>query len=731
MPDLTARGSFWKLDTAGGKLIISNDSGMSHWIQKGKALYGNLVKSVKIRAGVTAIGKSAFSHCTNLADISLPPSLKSIGSGAFCHCNVLTSVALPSALTAIGDDAFRNCPRLTRMNLPPSLETLGGWVFYDCQNLAGLNLPASLKALGDRVFDGCKSLGAIRVDPQNPLFSSDPEGQLFDKEKTALLRYMPAKSRESYVIPDTVTKIGPGAFESAENLKNIIIPSGVTEIGRAAFRSCRRLEGIVIPPGVKSIAMEAFANCAGLFSVTIDGPSSLEKIGDSAFRNCAGLISISLPSSLKGLGNNAFYHCHGLKDVAFEAGASLEKIEDGAFFNCAGLIGISLPSSLKSLGSNAFYHCGSLGSVEIPCRVTSIGINAFSGCANLGSITVHPENPAYSSDGEGVLYDKKKTTLLQYPPGKKAAVFSIPASVTKISNYAFSDCHGLESISVPPAVESIGCHAFLNCQGLEAITVAPENPAYSSDGGGVLYDKEKSALLQYPPGKKAAVFTIPASVIQIRYLGFYHCQNLAAIMAAPENAAYSSDEGVLYDKAKSALLQYPAGKKAAAFSIPASVTQIQYLAFLHCQNLTAITVDAKNPVYSSDGQGVLYNQKKTVLIQYPAGKQAAAFSVPASVTEIGDGAFSPSQSLKQVCFPASLKKMAPFALKDCRKLSQVTFQSPAPPAWNIGIFDGISHPLTLLVPPGSKEAYEKQLAAIMPENSVVRELWPYPAAGEE
>ena len=78
------------------------------------------------------------------------------------------------------------------------------------------------------------------------------------------------------------------------------------------------------------------------------------------------------------------------------------------------------------------------------------------------------------------------------------------------------NCERLENIKIPKSVESIGIGVFNNCMGLVDITVDENNPCFSSQDG-VLFNKDKTELLQYPIGKSRTSYTIPKSVRDIGY----------------------------------------------------------------------------------------------------------------------------------------------------------------------------------------------------------------------
>jgi len=332
---------------------------------------------------------------------------------------------------------------------------------------------------------------------------------------------------------------------------------------------------------------------------------------------------------------------------------SVTSIGGGAFIGNRNIVSVIIPDSVKSIeeggGSEiplgAFAYCASLTSVIIGNGVTSIDGGAFYDCTSLTAINVGAANTVYSSQ-DGVLYNKARTVLLQYPYGKTGA-FAIPNSVTSIMGWAFSNCTNLTSVTIPNSVKSIG--SFSGCASLTAINVDAANTAYSSQDG-VLFNKARTVLLEYPKGKTGA-FTIPDGVTSIE--GFSGCAKLTSV------------------------------------TIPNSVTSIG--TFSGCAKLTAINVDAANTAYSSQ-DGVLYNKARTVLLQYPYGK-TGAFAIPNGVTSIGESAFSGCIGLTSVTIPNSVTNIGSFAFSDCTSLTSITipdsvtsiewgafYKCPLPPA---------------------------------------------------
>ena len=233
-----------------------------------------------------------------------------------------------------------------------------------------------------------------------------------------------------------------------DSIKTVQINNGVTSIGDFAFYYCSSLTNITIPDSVTSIGDDAFCSCSGLTSITI--PDSVTSIGYYAFAYCSSLTNITIPDSVTSISDDAFCSCSGLTSITIPD--SVTSIGYSAFENCSSLTSITIPDSVTSIGNYAFYNCSRLTSITIPDSVTSIGDWAFYGCSSLTSITMDVNNLYYSSDNYGALFNKDKTTLIQYPAGNTRTFYAIPNSVTSIGNSAFEDCSNLTSITIPDSV---------------------------------------------------------------------------------------------------------------------------------------------------------------------------------------------------------------------------------------------------------------------------------------
>ena len=427
-------------------------------------------------------------------------------------------------------------------------------------------------------------------------------------------------------------------FYQSTNIKSVSIEDGVKSIGNYAFRDCESLASVTIPNSVTSINDFAFAGTS-LTSVTI--PSNVTIIGFGAFNYCGSLASVTIPDSVKSI-DSAFYYCTSLKSIEVSVNNKNYASVDGVLFNKdkselitypAGKTDntYEIPNSVTSISFAAFSCCTSITSITIPDSVTSIGSMAFERCTSLASVT-------------------------------------IPDSVKSIANNAFEYCTSLKSVTIPDSVTSIGVYTFYGCESLTSVTIPDSVTSIES------YAFSGCASLTN--------VTIPNSVTSIGYTVFAGCTSLISIEVSNYNKNYSSTDGVLFNKDKSELIIYPAGKTDSEYAIPNSVTSFGDYAFSGCTSLTSVTIP--NSV-TSIGYRAFYECTSLTSVTIPnsvTSIESYAFSgcasltsitIPDSVTSIGNWAFYNCTSLTSVTIPNSVTSIADRAFYNCTSLKDVYY----------------------------------------------------------
>ena len=210
------------------------------------------------------------------------------------------------------------------------------------------------------------------------------------------------------------------------------------------------------------------------------------------------------------------------------------------------------------------------------------------------------------------------------------------------------------SIIINAGITSMDSSAFENCYNLTSITVDIENENYSSENG-ILFNKDKTKIIRYSPGKSDSSYTIPNSVTTIDFGAFECCNNLTSI-TIPNSVTYIYRDAFRYCN------------NLTSVTIPNSVTSIGDWAFDGCNNLTNITVDIENENYSSEN-GILFNKDKTELICFLSAKSDSSYTIPNSVTSIGSYAFSGCDNLTSITIPNSVTSIGIYAFRNCDNLT--------------------------------------------------------------
>jgi len=465
-------------------------------------------------------------------------------------------------------------------------------------------------------------------------------------------------------------QISTGMFVFCGKLKSIVLPNSVTTIGEDAFELCTSL--------IEIIASDQSKNFSSIDGILFNkNQTTIIK-----FPMAKSVPSYVIPNSVTSIGNSAFCSCHKLTSI--NVPNSVTSIGNNTFDNCSGLININVPNSVTSIGENAFRGCTKLTSIDIPNSVTSIGKGAFSSCYGLIEILVSEQNKDYSSM-DGVLFNKNKTTLIQFPIAKSGSPYVTPESVTSIGDNAFYGTN-LKSISIGNRVETIGERAFFRSS-LTSINIGNSVKTIGNSA--------------FTGCVRLTSIEIPNSVTLIEGSAFSNCTGLTNIEIP--NSVTSMGNWPFYGCTKLASVTIGNGITSigSIFSgctgltnvtIGNGVTSIEEYDFYSCAELTSVTIG--NGV-KTIGNNAFYNRTRLTSID-----------IPNSVKTIGEKAFSNCTGLTGVTIGNSVTSIGQDAFYNCTKLTEMHSKNPTPPSLGSNCFYNVNKKTCkLYVPIGSYMAY--------------------------
>jgi hypothetical protein len=670
--------------TTNGKVTITDcDEAATGELVIPDTIEGNPVTSIgrsAFRDGVPSVtaGRTAFRNCASLTSITIPDGVTSIGNFAFSNCTSLTSITIPDSVTSIGDYAFHGCTSLTSITIPDSVTSIGDYTFYECTNLTSITIPDSVTSIGYRAFHECTNLTSI-------------------------------------IIPDSVTSIGDYAFIDCTSLTSFVFQGDAPTVGSEELPSRSPFTGVangavaLVTTEALSSFGESGANWNGLtvdpiltwtttngevtitdcneaaagkltIPDTIDG-NPVTSIESSAFYDCTSLTSITIPVNVTSIGQAAFASCRSLTSITIPDGVT--SIRKNTFYNCTSLTSITIPDSVTSIGDYAFDGCSSLTSITIPDSVTSIGYRAFRNCTSLTSFVFQGDAPTVGSEAftgvaNGAVALVTTEALSSFGASgddwNGLTIETILTWTTTGGEVTITDCNEAAAgkLTIPDTIDgnpvtSIESSAFYDCTSLTTIEVGAENVNYA-DVNGVLFNKEKTVLHTYPAGKTGASYVIANSVTTIGDSAFYGCNSLTSVTIG--NGVTTIGDSAFYGC-----------NSLTSVTIGNGVTTIGDSAFYDCNSLTSVTIG--NGV-TSIGERAFQNCTSLTNITIPDGVTTIAsvafigctsltsITIPDSVTSIGNRAFYNCTSLRSITIPDSMTLIASGTFEKCTGLTSIT-----------------------------------------------------------
>jgi hypothetical protein len=490
--------------------------------------------------------------------VAVPDYVKVIGQSAFYEVNTLEKIIIPNSVTSIEYKAFYKCTQLAEATIPDSVTAIGEYAFA-YTTITGVSIPKSVTAIGNWAFTGSIYLETITVDDDNPIYRSEANC-LIERENKSIIQG--CKTSE---VPQSVERIGVGAFSEISSLESITIPDNIKYLGDGAFLGCTALTQFFIPRYVSYIGHSLFNGCSSLESISV---ASENQIFRSA-GNCVMWITDN-NSLIIGIKTSVIPH-----DVS--------KIDRAAFIGSS-ITSIEIPNCVTRIEPSAF-ESSELTEINISPSVNYIATGAFFDCNSLETIIVAPENAFYKSDGNCLIRVEDNALMLT----TKQSI--IPDYIKSIDSGAFG-ASATTNINIPALVTSISSGAFNNCNSIEQISVDSKNEVYRSEGNCIIKSNNELVV-----GIKTSI--IPDSVTKIGYGAFWGNSELVSIeipnsvTIIKDNAFFDCTaltEVIIPNSVKSIGTAFWGCSSLKSIKLSDQITNIGLWAFMDCTSLTNIEI---------------------------------------------------------------------------------------------------------------------------------------------
>lgn len=493
---------------------------------------GELVENLVIPDGVTSIPDYAFAGYGKLKTVVIPATVTTIGNNAF-SCYSLVYAEFLGDAPSIGANAFYGGDSFT--------------IYYH-ENTSGWSSP-----LWDVYYAACvedfSDYSVLDEDNRNS------QGILFtlnESAKTAVVGdgsgetnnsgYYGAQ-RGAVVIPNTVTKdgaiyqvigIGSGAFKGNRHVTSVSIGSGVTSILPDAFAGCPELKSITVSEenqyysSVDGVLYDAgemylYVYPGGKTDDSFTVPDTVQTIGMYAFYDNEHIRSLTVGRNVTAIYEEAFCGLTNLAEITLPFIGTQEEMEYNYYYY--GVFGTVFGEGrygLNCLGD--FYRTGYAGSLK---KVTILGgglyNQSFRGYAWIEELNL-PVIP--KEIPPECFYDCRSLQKLTFAGNPcESGSLVLPEGVESIGQSAFYGCEGITSVTLPASLTSIESGAFSGA-GIEEFAVSAGNQSFSTDGWGVLYNRDMTELIQYPSCRVWPYYNVADTATSIAENAFYGSNTL-------------------------------------------------------------------------------------------------------------------------------------------------------------------------------------------------------------
>ena len=345
------------------------------------------------------------------------------------------------------------------------------------------------------------------------------------------------------------------------------------------------------------------------------------------------------------------------------------EVGDAALNRCYELESFTLGSETNEIKSGAFEYCTALSNIELTQKILYIDTRAFAN-SGLTEISIPKEIETIANQAFYKCEALKKIDFSDGVKEIKEAAFSYCSALkeihlskvlTKIGKEAFYACSSLTEITLPKKLINIGENAFGACKALKEIKVEAGNTAFTSIDG-VLFNKEKTTLLTFPFANTAN-YQVPVGTTKIAPSAFSECNKLASIQFP--NTLIEIGSEAFYKCLKLENITFPN-----------SITAVGEGALYGCEGLLEVELSKSMTIIPDN---LLSKCKKLQKIKIPEG-----------INKIASQAFSNCSSLTQVEIPVSVNSIESESFKACDSLNEIYCYIKEPLTIEEDVFKGVN-----------------------------------------
>ncbi|MDR1927540.1 MAG: leucine-rich repeat protein, partial [Oscillospiraceae bacterium] len=447
---------------------------------------------------------------------------------------------------------------------------LGATAFSGRTDVTKIVLPATVQSVQPGAFDGASALQDFEAAEGGSFQCRD--GILYDAAGGKLIAYPAGRQQTEFALPAQVTVVAPHAFSGCGALEKIFAGLGQTIWQSYAVIACPNLTLQVyeFTPAHSYAQGEAvpyqFVSTAATLGLT--PPNKLDYIVREALDSTGMALWLTYEDGAE------FQLLAGYALAGFDSATAGQKTVTVSFqrFSQSFVVTVAETNNrvyrYETLGDGTIkltYYLGAGGDLTVPSEidgrvVSAIGDSLYEGLSAVRSVNIPP---CVRSVGNRAMANCTALTQVTFSEGLQSLgneVFSrcllldnivLPQSLQSIGSFCFTECLSLRTLALPDAVTHLGNYVFNNCAALQTLSI----------GSGL------AELGIYP---------------------FNGCAALQSVAVSGDNASFTQEDGVLFNKSATALLRYPQGRGESSYTIPAQVRSVGLGAFSGATGLREI-----------------------------------------------------------------------------------------------------------------------------------------------